>query len=568
MAERYPPRGHSLTHAVEGGASGSIPASLSSTCSAQEHDLDRLHPELKHVDKLIHLFTEERARILREINNTQVLTRRLPSEVLSTIFQLTRSPTDLETRIAKSNSPIEINKPRSSYFSEDDFHHLVLGAVSHHWRQIVRSTPQLWSTLSIEVYEPVSENNVSLLNLYFENARGLPMTIELDMRYQLSLLEDLENEERAETLSRLEPIRKAVFINNAHKIRDLILPGLPLEWTRSIGSSLAHCRSLSLSWPVKYSQAHIGERDLLALLDLPALQQVSINTVSTPFALRWSSITVLRLRGVLSSHCFYLLAKCPNLVEVDCQERKMGGSAVASKTLEPLPRLDQPIVLQHLKRLLWCFTDDREGHDFLRSIRFIKLHTLSLHDPHHDSLIPQHTRSLLTSFFSDLPQTIQSLALNRVSSLPPPMLTSLTELILRECDVWMVESVLFRIGHPIHAMDADSRTESNPNLATDCHQSDVPRFLASLETLHVLDDVGRYAGSRRPELVVRMLETLYEVRGIQKPFRLKLSVNQGWNHCLTERLRKLAASGFRLDITLGSHRLGLLSPRDGMVEAV
>lgn len=132
------------------------------------------------------------------------------------------------------------------YYKED--FQLELGAVSHHWRQVVWSTPRLWTTLSMQINCDFVDSNISFLGLYFQNNRGPLMTLRLDCRWELDLLEEEEDvETRAEILSALEPIRASVFDDNVHKIQKLIITGLPPEWLSSLSRSLPRCEFLAFT---------------------------------------------------------------------------------------------------------------------------------------------------------------------------------------------------------------------------------------------------------------------------------------------------------------------------------
>ncbi|KAF5362200.1 hypothetical protein D9756_002697 [Leucocoprinus leucothites] len=246
----------------------------------QQEDTSGMQKEVEHLDELIHRLNEDRANLLRKINSVQANTRPLPSEILSTIFQFARPPIDFSSRRTLAEFPEDITLRRDNYEPADDLQ-LVLGAVSYHWRQIAWQTPQLWTMISVEVYEPISDSNTAILDLYFQNARGLPVTIELDIRAQLSLLRYSDDaEERSKLLSRLEPIWTSVFVNNAHKIQKLILLGLPLEWTSSLGPNLAYCQDLTLYWPRAYDDMWERECNLSGLSQIPKLQHIGLKTFS------------------------------------------------------------------------------------------------------------------------------------------------------------------------------------------------------------------------------------------------------------------------------------------------
>lgn len=213
----------------------------------QEGDVAAIQVEVRLLDDLIRRLNQNRARLLQKVNNLQAKTRRLPPEVLSTIFQLAHPPIDVGTR----SIPAEFRKDLRRYaFTEEEEEEegeefqLVLGAVSHHWRQVAWATPQLWTTISIEAHETVGESNVSLLSLYFENSRNLPMTVVLDFRDQLELMMDRKGKEPSWFIKSLEDL----FRDNAAKIRNFTMTGIPIEWTHLIRESFSRCESMTLYW--------------------------------------------------------------------------------------------------------------------------------------------------------------------------------------------------------------------------------------------------------------------------------------------------------------------------------
>ncbi len=150
-------------HLIGGG-----PAGLS-LCGQREGDVTVIQEELRRLDGLIHQLNQNRARLLHKVNQMQAATRRLPPEVLSTIFQFARPPIDFDARRTPSEFLADPDLWRETREAEDDFQ-LVLSAVSCHWRQVVWATPQLWTTISVEVCQTGGKSNLSLLSLYFENS--------------------------------------------------------------------------------------------------------------------------------------------------------------------------------------------------------------------------------------------------------------------------------------------------------------------------------------------------------------------------------------------------------------
>jgi hypothetical protein len=119
-----------------------------------------LQDRVQSLEESISRLNQEKGNVLRELNTIHDKTSRLPSEVLSHIFQFARPPVDFRHHI-----PLRSNEwkkkcrcfQRDTYHREED-HHFNLAGVSYRWRQIILSTPQLWTTISIGIWGPSMES--------------------------------------------------------------------------------------------------------------------------------------------------------------------------------------------------------------------------------------------------------------------------------------------------------------------------------------------------------------------------------------------------------------------------
>ncbi|KXN86720.1 hypothetical protein AN958_09711 [Leucoagaricus sp. SymC.cos] len=548
-------------HCLDGLTGEGIPnisANLSATAvpvvRARQEDPTSCQKEVDRLDVVIRRLNEQRAHLLRTINNALAATRNLPPEVMSNIFLLARPPIDFKERKSMLKHPGE----RPPKFEKDDFQ-LALGAVCCRWRQIAWSTPQLWTTISVEVCEPNWENNASILNLYFHNTQNLPMTVELDLIAQSELLGEAEDdEERNKHLSSLEPICTTVLVDNAHKIQNLILVAPPPEWASSIDHRLSNCQKLSLSWLSKTSYL----QDVLhGLSSLQALQEISFEHIFIPFTLHYSMITIIHLKNAPVSQCLDLLVKCPNLVEFENQHPSPDfGDA------EVLP-IQETVVLQNLEKLIWHSFSDEFGDAFLRYVRFAKLYRLDWngsYDDDGDSFSeepPADFLSYFLSFFSELSPTLCYLSINGfpmtyrvihdlLCGIPPTV--PITEFGILDISREVIELVMSMIGRPRHGLIRDPCKRL---AVVDPNKQGGPKILASLQSLvwpSLEMDVNP-----RPNVVVDMLEALFEARGQDVPFRLQLSPEDvnGWdNPDIKKRVKRLMTCGFDLEVTFGSNK--------------
>ncbi|KAF9443286.1 hypothetical protein P691DRAFT_609822, partial [Macrolepiota fuliginosa MF-IS2] len=95
---------------------------------------------------------EERAQLLRRCNELRSPVKKyLPPEVLSNIFQfacsdaLTKSHAN--TNVLMQTLPYDIDLP--NWKSNGPYLPVVLGSVCSFWRQVVQSTPQVWTIIKL-----------------------------------------------------------------------------------------------------------------------------------------------------------------------------------------------------------------------------------------------------------------------------------------------------------------------------------------------------------------------------------------------------------------------------------
>ncbi|KAJ3568993.1 hypothetical protein NP233_g5352 [Leucocoprinus birnbaumii] len=496
------------------------------TLRIQQEDVPRMEAEVERLSALIRSLHEERTRLLRKINCVQATTRRLPPEILSIIFQLIRPPIDFSSRQTLAELPDDLTLRRETYNQEEDLQ-LDLGAVCHQWRQYAWSTPQLWTSISVEVFETVAENNAAILDLYFQNARTLPMTVELDMRAQLYKLPDSEDvEKRSKVFSRLESIRNTVFITNAHKIQRLILLGLPLEWSTCVGPNLNSCQDLALLWPISYTQE--AEYDLAGLSQLPSLRRIAFRYLSASVAIP-SSVTVIAVQLVSIYQCFVLLTTCPNLLEFKLSLSTHNDSSI------PPTNLGERVVISRLQKLDWYLCENPWNIAFLRrSVNFNEFNDAG--------------ERVMIDILTNLPSSITSLGF--VYSLGPAVITAMR-----------------MMGRSIAAFQAPDMTDFRIRNGV-ISNTEGPKVLASLHTLILA--CGRQAEVTF-KLLFEMLEAFHTAtkHWRRAPFKLVILRQTGQTDELDAESEKKATelmnSGFDLEIVWDwERRVKLSSFEDGV----
>ena len=117
-----------------------------------------LEGEIESIDTMMAQFAQRRASLRRKINAMSP-TARIPPEILAEIFQIACQPVDNGHRQAVTP--------------------LFLGSICRLWRDIVWSTPLLWSTILLRVSRKQPGAQVQLLADWLLNARSAPLSIKL-----------------------------------------------------------------------------------------------------------------------------------------------------------------------------------------------------------------------------------------------------------------------------------------------------------------------------------------------------------------------------------------------------
>ncbi|EKM78924.1 hypothetical protein AGABI1DRAFT_107363 [Agaricus bisporus var. burnettii JB137-S8] len=211
--------------------------------ATNEEPLALLHDVCHEGDHTI--LAEDSVVALRQFNDAQAKTRNLPIEILSMIFELACPPNDINDRYG-------VWHPGFDTFRAEDTFHFILASVCYYWRAVVLSTPQLWTAITLRPNRPglSIQNTISLLNLYFERAQPLPISIELDFQGGgiAELLADRDEpiEVSKGYLARLEPLKAAVLVKGASMIQHLTLIQAPTQWFRYVNGNLSRCTSVGV----------------------------------------------------------------------------------------------------------------------------------------------------------------------------------------------------------------------------------------------------------------------------------------------------------------------------------
>ncbi|KAF7770694.1 hypothetical protein Agabi119p4_6668 [Agaricus bisporus var. burnettii] len=468
----------------------------------ETEEVSILEDEVRRLNSEIVSLNEARASLLRRINNARSKTRHIPPELLSTIFQFVSNPVDF-MRFLPSDSPWNGMKP---YSNLDDLSRCKMTTVSHSWRQAASSNPQLWSSLSLRVYSPIINANLSLFDRFSRNAGSLPMSIELDFR-------------KLATRSSLPENRYNVSVSH-------------------------HCDSLAIVRPSYHRRPVKAHLDLT---ELPRLRHVVLIQVLCPFSLP-STITTLQLRAIPTDISLKLLVTCPRLVKFEHHETKP-----ADERIENVTNVNEPVTIEKLEYLAWSIDYGIWSPRICRGftfLRFSRLRTLHWSDDighkYCDQRRMENNWRLITKFFCHLPTTLSSLTFIRCSySIEDSLqllgaIPHLSELHFIDCRVRCVQPVVEAIGRPISQLEQEAI-----DISTSSDQTLLPNLshfsLTVTQTTLLNESMGGY-------IFVDMLEAIHNSGKGQGRFKLSLNHPVSWNENDLDRMRMLESSGFSLEL--------------------
>ncbi|XP_006463756.1 hypothetical protein AGABI2DRAFT_120561 [Agaricus bisporus var. bisporus H97] len=486
-----------------------------------------LQAEVRRLEDLIPRLQEEKASLLRRINNAQEKTRRLPFEVLSNIFQFARPPidfTDYEPEYYWIEDPDY--PPLMGYYDPAEYFHHTLAAVSHRWRQVVLSTPQLWTSISLRVLNTFTEFNTSLLDLYFKNAHNLPISIRLDLSNPALAWTAGSCLRRADFLTRLEPLEEIIFNQHADKIHSLIFIEAPVEWFTRDCCKFSRCTSVMIYWPSSFHS-----RDFyFDFADLPCLQHVKLVHNSFQFTLP-TTVSALQLSNTNPTNCLRPLEELPYLSELEITGIAQGGYPLR---LADNLKSTKLIVLHRLKKLVWDGIRVDENHNFLRYVRCVNLTTF-VWSEYGSGCLSKEGERLRLAFLSSLPSTLSSLTFGDLAADSSSLVDllccvpQLAELHFTESPQEVVVSAVEMIGRrPANRGASSSRSNILPNLCA----------LSVSGTESKIDAF----------IFIEMLEALHAAGPRPKQFLLTTDSDVKWRRGALREIRALLSSGMDVKV--------------------
>jgi len=282
-------------------------------CAACTEDIE-LEKELRELERLIEKL-QSRRRALRTVmnENHDHLIHKFPPEIASRIF-------------------IQYAPRSMSRYKEDRSTPLRLGAVCRKWRQLAWATPQLWSSLVVEV-EALGEHPLQLISEWLERSGSLPLTIRfihLSAKQAHGVYPEVTN------------------ILNKHSARwyDMYLD-IPVDHLHHLGGSsqanILHRLTLrrSIHNPAR------SKFSTFSMTTKPRLTDLTLLSVGLPCVdITWNNLTVASLYDIGVDECVELIRRAPLLQTLRLQ------AIDTTSGVFPIPRTR--IVHPHLHSLeLW-----------------------------------------------------------------------------------------------------------------------------------------------------------------------------------------------------------------------
>ncbi|KAF5358386.1 hypothetical protein D9756_001259 [Leucocoprinus leucothites] len=470
---------------------------------------------------------EDRVALLRRLNSVQAKTRTLATEILSYIFQFTCPYIQLDREERGHN-------PQRWYSFR--FCPLTLGHVSHHWRQVAWSTPELWSALSLHIYMRTRpESTTGLLNLYFTNVSNYPISLDLD-------LPPTDNAKRVCAAAAGSVLFKP---ENSQKIKFFQITNVPLDWNPSF-SNFSRLTHLSMD-----GQSSLHEKSgNLDLSDVHTLTRISLRRVNPKIQLPWASITIIELDSVTMDVCGELLTRCTNLVRF--RSSTLQRVRYGWRPDDIISSSNDKLVYRHLEELKWSHISDahfltlfnRMEVPALRHLDWGNAGVLYTADGRTDPESFPH----IEAFFSQLPISLISVKFHHLYVWPIstlqyvlPRISGTQELSLQYCHQDTIRSFLKVLNMPGMYYLPSLRSL----IINDCYEFSLARN----------NETNPYFKHHDEDLIIEFLKQRFE-RGMAPQFRLELlNVNSDWEIPLKDALRGYVKKGMSLELIIDGKKI-------------
>lgn len=485
--------------------------------------LVEIDDEVKRLDVLIRRLCEKRIALLQRLNAVQSPIYALPPEALSLVFQHSCPPPDFDRshKLAVTNGESQ-DGDVSQDSGGNQYPQFLLGSVSSNWRQVVYSTPRLWTAIDLRTTSLNIDRSAAILFTFLTNSGQL--SIGLGLRFLTVGV--------TQPGYLLSPTLDPLLIENAHKIRTLHLTNAPKPWFDYI----SHLPQLS-----RFSFISGSLQEPLTVN--AACPRLTLHYIRHRPQLRWSTATVLHLKGVPADVCLELLMMCTNLKEFRNQDATNPQGDVLTK----LPK--RFFVLPHMELFEWSLDSGRPiDAAMLRSAEMPALRKLIW--------IEQGPRSfgrlyVGKDFLNRLPLTVSTLEIHNLAYFGDGGDSFLDYL---HSNLALEHVRLHYCSHPflgdlLRSLMPSSTDDEDHNM----REMDFPK----LRLITVIGpspfDWDEFDGI----MILRMLERRFfnglAVFDLEKPFRLEfISFTVTWESEVKQRLRDMVDRGLKLEIVIDS----------------
>ncbi|KAF9450013.1 hypothetical protein P691DRAFT_849225 [Macrolepiota fuliginosa MF-IS2] len=415
--------------------------------------IDQVRDRIHQLDATVAELSRQRAALLQELNTVQPPTSIIPAEILSLIFQFA-CPLPNVGFIAFSGRRTAGQDMQKAIKNSSHWYHtyIILGQVSTYWRQILLSTPQLWTSIHLNIDDKTARSEAMFLGRFLNRSARLSLTLSLAYYYKGAV----------PTSTWVHGTVDTQLLENLLRTETLYLKDPPSTW-------FSHFPFLTELTYIYLD--HIAAREgvlELSLTHSPNLHKLAVIDVTIPIILPSPClVTSLNIRGVPFDNLFHLLTQCPNLAELF-----IGNSLSPMVDFTPLPT--ERIIFEGLKEL--HLELGRWGgllHDaFLDNIRLPSLKTLYL-----SGFIRTEALLSVGDFLANLPLGLSLLDISEVEMSDPNLEifalaisrlrdnTHIEYLGFRECGPSFIYDVL---GTLVPHSDRELRFSHLRHIALDC----------------------------------------------------------------------------------------------------
>ncbi|KAF5361754.1 hypothetical protein D9756_002689 [Leucocoprinus leucothites] len=325
---------------------------------------------------------------------------RLPFEIIVTIFfHAICHPSPFSHYTSWGTRRVQLERD-----PEDAFFSVTLGAVCSSWRNVVLSTPKLWTYFEYpqSVWKRKRDCRY-LLALYLQNSRHLPISI------SLTFIGNVDD-----TLL-WHPSFDRALISNLKRIHSLSLQNPSPRWVSQI-KDIPFIVNLSIDWESGWP--HTKERlplhrcHALVCLSLHRASAAPTSDVRRIIYQIPSSLTILDLSFIPIDTCIKAMLRCPNLVEAYIHSHQADDYHTPDYLRENW--FAEPVVFSHLKVFLWDWlhNDSDWAEVFFEHLQTPSLCMLVLVASFDGQL--QELSSGERRFIDQLPQTLRTRSFNKL----------------------------------------------------------------------------------------------------------------------------------------------------------